>query len=231
MNTYDPEAGITGRRFSTYDTTSCCRQLRAALGQGPEVGSDASARPNRRLHRRLEDRRHFPVPHGFPDYRRRRPRPVASGTRGNERPNCVGDPARPIRALRRDSTHSPAAPACSTSTRLQLSLSARSGSARSAWHAHPDTRTSTPRSPKHFNTGGARLRVPCRSVQPDQHAELRSAGPRYLHDDHLWPDHQHRQRRAHRWSWCSSSSSRCSWSGGCSVAPRAPVRSRLVAVG
>ena len=109
------------------------------------------------------------------------------GVRGNERPNCVGDPVPSDQNINHwlDINAFAIAP-------LGTFGDCPIGVARAPGYKNVDAVLA-----KQFNAGGASLlRVPRRGVQPDQHAELRPTGARHQRAEHLRDDHHHRQHRA-----------------------------------
>ena len=159
MNAYEPEWNY-GPRSSTPGTTSCSRRT-------TNCPSDAGASGARSIGargchpRRLAAERHLPGAQRFPDHGHRRQRAVAAGQRGNERPNCVGDPvpatrtsrigwiSTPSRARRvapggTAASASPARPGIATSTRCWPNASTSAASATSSSALEAFNLTNTP---------------------------------------------------------------------------------------
>ena len=89
MNAYNPEANYGPAFFDARHNFVLSANYEIPFGRRTRAATSrrCSTRPWR-----LEPERHLPGANRVPDHRDRRTAPSLQGTRGNERPNCVGDP-------------------------------------------------------------------------------------------------------------------------------------------
>ena len=92
MNTYNPEANYGPGVLRRPPQLRVLGQLRAAVRARPDAWQRHLARCSTRILGGWRVSGIFQARSGLPDHGHRRPAPSLQGTRGNERPNCVGDP-------------------------------------------------------------------------------------------------------------------------------------------
>ncbi len=185
MNTYEPEWNYGPAFFDARHNLVFSANYELPYGQGRTWGADASPVVDAILGGwRLSGI--FQARSGFPITVTDGSAPSLQGQRGNERPNCIGDPVPSDQNI----AH-------------WLDINAFQRVPRGTWG---NCGIGVARAPgyknidlvlaKRFSIGGAtRLRVPRRDVQPHEYAELRSARARHQRAEHVRPDHEHGQHR------------------------------------
>ena len=170
MNTYEPE-GTTDRRSSMPGTTSCsrpttnCRSGASASGAATRPPSMDAILGGWRVSGIFQARAGFPIT--VTDGRNR----SLQGTRGNERPNCVGDPAPSDQNI----DHWLDINAFAPCRWARWATADRSRPCAGLQEHRPDPGQAVRRR-RRTRT----FEVPRRGIQPDEHAELRPAGARHL---------------------------------------------------
>ena len=183
MNTYEPEWNYGPAFFDARHNFVFSANYELPWGKGRKWATDASNVMDAiiggwRLSGILQLRSGFPIT--VTDGRAR----SLQGQRGNERPNCVGDPVPSDQNINH-----------------WLDINAFQVVPLGTWGNCPVGVARGARLPEHRcrarqavqHRRRTLLRVPRRGVQPDEHAELWAPGARYQYAGHLWHDHQHRQ--------------------------------------
>ena len=188
MNTYEPEWNYGPAFFDARHNFVFSANYELPFGKGRRWASDASGLADAviggwRLSGIFQARTGFPIT--VTDGRNR----SLQGERGNERPNCVGNPVPSDQNI----THWLDINAFAV-VPLGTWGNCPIGVARAPGYKNIDAVLA-----KQFSAGGhALLRVPGRGVQPDQHGELRTAGARHQRAEHVRHDHEHGAARADR---------------------------------
>ena len=187
MNTYEPEWNYGPAFFDARHNFVFSANYELPFGSGRKWAGNASG-ARRRDHRRLAVERHLPGARR--DSRSRSPTAARVRCRGSAATSGRTASAIRCRPIRTSTTGSTSTP----SQCVPLGT----------WGNCPHRRRAGARLQEHRRRAGqavqrrrqALLRVPGRGVQPDQHAELRSAGARHQRAEHVRHDHEHGQHRA-----------------------------------
>ncbi len=181
MNTYEPEWNYGPAFFDVRHNFVFSANYELPFGRGRKWGGDSSALVDAVLGGwRLSGI--FQARTGFPITVIDGSAPSLQGVRGNERPNCVGDPKPADQSI----TH-------------WLDINAFQRVPRGTWGncgigvaRAPAYRNIDLVLAKRFSAGGDRaVRVPCRGLQPHQHAELLAAAVRHQRAERVRHHHEH----------------------------------------
>ena len=188
MNTYEPECELRAGVLRRPAQLRALGELRAAVRTGRKWA--ATLRRDRRHPRRLEAERHLPGAHRAS----RSPSPTAAAVRCRARAATSG---RTASATRRRPTRTSITG--STSTRSRARRCGTWGNCGIGVARAPGYQEHRRRAGQARSTSAARATSSSgRGVQPDQHAELQSAGARHQRAEHVRHDHEHGQHRADR---------------------------------
>ena len=188
MNTYEPEWNYGPAFFDARHNFVFSANYELPFGKGRRWGSQSSAVMDAILGG-WSIERHPAGTNGLPHYRHRRQRALAAGQRGNERPNCVGDP-RPVRP-----EHQPLA----GHQRLLPRAAGHVGQLRHRRRARAEYQNVDAVLAKKFSVGGDRY-VEFRA-EAFNLTNTPSFGPpaaRHQRAEHVRHDHEHSEHGAHR---------------------------------